>query len=95
MIKCDKGVISVKGRPIECFAELSCIVRELYELVSDLVGEERAREDIMNAVEAGFRDIEDIKEENRESEECVADMLDMLADLLRGKDRKENEDGSK
>lgn len=90
MIKSSMGEVHIEGRPVILCAELAALVDGLHQVFSEKIGAERSKKLIMDAVNTGFEDTESIKAENKEAKENIADLLCELADVLRGKEDKED-----
>lgn len=92
MITSDKGKVAIVGKHVVICSELSMLISEMNKLFTENLGEGAAKREIMNAVETGFRPIEEIEKEVMDKKGELSDLLRMLADVLGEKESEE--DGS-
>ena len=78
MIKANKGMIQIEGSTPTVCAELSGIVKALYEILEDQFGDEIARETIAKAGQVAFMTDEEmdkaVEEKKKELEELVKEL---------------------
>lgn len=83
MIKTKKGELKVKGSLIEIKADLSVIVYELYHnILTENMSKEEAKEEIMDAVNRGFLEDEEIEEDVNELLEQFFEEMGELREIL-------------
>lgn len=84
MIKCEKGCTEIKGKTSEILAEFSCMVKAIYETLSEGNRKEVARDLLDRSYNDGF-----VKEE-----EIVSNLLEAAKGFLEELfNIKETEDG--
>lgn len=95
MIKCDKGIVEIKGEESMVLAELSTFIHHLHHRVFVEIVEltpEESKETILEAVENGFLSEEEIKAKKEFSKEeakvQILKALDDLKAILQGKGEK-------
>lgn len=75
MIKADKGIVQIEGSTFIVCAELSGIVKALYEILEDQFGDDIARETIAKAGQIAFMTEEEmdkaVGDKKKEFEELV------------------------
>lgn len=91
MIKIEKGDFEVNGTHVEVLGELSVIIKSLHEDV--FMGKcgmtaEESKDDIMFAVNQGFKTDDEMRVQVVEALGMLSDMLADLKDKLDGKDDK-------
>ena len=90
MIKCDKGKVKIEGTGYLILSELSTLVHELhYGVFVEKCGAtpEESKEDILEAVERGFKTDEEMRECAKDTlKDVLTDLSDLLNNILSGKD---------
>lgn len=79
MIKANNGIVEADGKGIVLIAELSTIVKSLYEHMSESVDAEKAKATIMKAVEIGLNPLE---EEEDHTLKRTEELLDIVAKMI-------------
>lgn len=95
MIKCNEGIVEIKGDAYIVLAELSTFIHHLHHKVFTGIVEmppEESKKAILEAVENGFLSEEEIKAKNESSKEATRErimkMLDDMKAILQGKGEK-------
>lgn len=90
MIKCDKGKVEIEGMKVLVLAELTTLLHVLYKhvMIDDKgIDPEKAKADIMKAVERAFVEEDEHKEvAKNELKEVLSEFSDLLKNILSGKD---------
>lgn len=90
MIKCDKGDTVIKGNTSTVLSELSTLVFALHHHVfveKAEVAPEDSRKMILEAVERGFKSMDQTVEDEEEAlGNVMVKVLDMLKEIIQGKD---------
>lgn len=89
MIKCEKGHVEIVGFGLEVLSELSRLVHDLhFEVFVENGGlsTEASRKAILDAVEKGFKTDEELETEAASKKKRLVEVLDMLKEILTGKD---------
>jgi ribosome recycling factor len=83
MIKCENGVVSLKGTEVEMRADLSVIVRALVNDFTDgRNGKKEATEKIKESVRIGLLSEDEFREEFKKENEKLADDIRKAVDTI-------------
>lgn len=92
MIKCDLGVINIKGDGAVLCVELESIIRAIYENTKSLIGEDCAKEMIETIVKNAMRPEKEVVEEGKKRAEEHKEEFDAYSKRIKEKIRKEKKE---
>ena len=85
MIKADLGNVSIKGSNVVILAEVSTLIRGIYEAFSEKHTEDEARAMIMESVELAFASKDELDKRQKESlDKLKGTLTGILDDLFEG-----------
>lgn len=82
MIKIDKGLLHIEGRPGLIWAELSAICEEVYNKTKEDIGEGNAKKILKTATTLSMMTKEEREELEKKASEEVKEILEKLGKLL-------------
>lgn len=82
MIKMDKGLLHIEGRPGLIWAELSAICEEVYNKTKEDIGEGNAKKILKTATTLSMMTKEEREELEKKTSEEVKEILEKLGKLL-------------
>lgn len=82
MIKIDKGLLHIEGRPGLIWAELSAICEEVYNKTKEDIGEGNAKKILKTATTLSMMTKEEREELEKKASEEVKEILEKLGELL-------------
>ena len=82
MIKIDKGLLHINGRPGLLWAELSAICKEMYNKTKEEIGEDNAKKILKAATTLSMMTKEEQEEFEKKAHEEVQKILERSGKLL-------------
>lgn len=62
MITANKGEITIKGREFEAMADLSCVIKSVFDMFEKKAGRNTSEQLVRTAVELGFKNEQELDE---------------------------------
>lgn len=82
MIKCDKSEVWIRGNIHVILAECGVLLSNVYQMLVEKEGKEKAKEDMKIMLEAAFLSDEELAAKNKEMKEELPPVLQDLVENL-------------